>query len=136
MEEKEQINVEENTYRYTYKTASLSEKREAESILRQYDEREETAVQKMRRLDAKVHNASICWGLIFGVVGTLTFGGGLALFLEGGREWFWLGALLGGIGAILAACAYPVFRLVKRKMKEKYGEEIVRLCEKILQEKE
>jgi hypothetical protein len=49
--------------------------------------------------------------------------------------WFW-GIVLMVIGAVPVALAYPVYKGVLKKYKNRYGEEILRLSEELLNESE
>lgn len=132
--------MENKEFHYTYTALTGEERREIASIRKQYqapDSPEASAPQskleRLKALDARVKNTANLFGLVFGVVGILVFGLGLTMILE----WsLWLyGVIVMIAGAIPTALAYPVYRLVLRKKKEKYGDEIVKLCEEVLQEK-
>lgn len=70
--------------------------------------------------------------LIFGIIGTLIFGLGLTCALEWNKMLFCI--ILSIIGIVLAIFAYPMYNYILRKNKSKYGEEIVRLSNKLLGE--
>ena len=125
-ENKEQI------YRYSYKASTVEEKREAESILREYKKTELTDMEKLRLLQKKVNVFPQILSLSVGVIGLLIFGGGLAAVLE--TAFFALGIALSAVGAVVAFCAYPLYRYALNKRKSRYGEEIVRLCENLLKQ--
>jgi hypothetical protein len=67
-----------------------------------------------------------------GIVGALIFGLGLTMILE----WsiFLWGIALMAIGSGSMAVAYPVYKAVLKKYKKRYGAEIVKLSEEILNE--
>ena len=71
---------------------SEEERKEIDSIRRQYSPQEqtETKLERLRRLDSLVKNTAIIWSLVLGVFGCLIFGIGLTMVLE------W-SILLGGI---------------------------------------
>ena len=86
----------------------------------------------MRRLDALVKNTALVWSLVFGVVGTLIFGLGLTMILEW-NIWAW-GIVLMVVGSVPMAIAYPVYKFLLTIYKNRYGEEILRLSEELLNE--
>ena len=123
-----------NTFEYTYCALTEKEKKEIASIRRQYEETVESGEDKVERikyLDAKVRNTATCISLVFGVIGCLIFGLGLTMILE------W-GILVWGIVVMMIGCvpmflAYPVFNWLFARGKKKYGAEILRLSEELLQ---
>ena len=125
-----------NQFNFKYVAPNEKERKEIDSIRRQYapQEKTETKLERLRRLDGLVKNTAIIWSLVLGVVGTLVFGLGLTMILEW-NIWLW-GIVLMGAGSILVAIAYPVYRLTLNKGKAKYGDEILRLSEELLNESE
>ena len=85
-------------------------------------------------MDALVKNAAAIWSLVSGVVGCLIFGLGLTMVLEW-KILVW-GILLMAVGSVPMAAAYPIYRKVLQKYKNRYGEEILRLSEELLNESE
>ena len=125
-----------NQFNFKYVAPNEKERKEIDSIRRQYapQEKTETKLERLRRLDSLVKNTATIWSLVLGVVGTLVFGLGLTMILEW-NIWLW-GIVLMGAGSILVAIAYPVYRLTLNKGKAKYGDEILRLSEELLNESE
>ena len=121
-------------FSYKYIAPTEEERKEIDSIRRQYasQEKEETKLERLRRLDALVKNTAIIWSLVLGVLGTLIFGLGLTMILE----WQILpwGIVLMVIGSVPIAIAYPVYKTVLKKYKNRFGEEILRLSEELLNE--
>ena len=71
--------------------------------------------------------------LFWAAAGVLIFGGGMALCLEGAT----VAAIAGGIalsivGAALCGLAHLTKKCARRRLKEKYGDEILRLTEQLL----
>ena len=119
-------------FSYKYIAPTEEERKEIDSIRRQYapQEKEETKLERLRRLDALVKKTAIIWSLVLGVLGTLIFGLGLTMILE----WQILpwGIVLMVIGSVPIAIAYPVYKWVLKKYKNRFGEEILRLSEELL----
>lgn len=122
-------------FEYSYSAPTEAERKEIESIKRQYmaeEKHEETDMEKLRRLDAKVRNMPTMYALIMGVFGILVFGLGLAMVLEWGMM-LW-GIVVMVVGALPMGLAYPIYQFTLKEGKKKYGAEILELSEKLLNE--
>ena len=123
-----------NQFNFKYTAPSQEERKEIDSIRRQYvpQEKTETKIERLRRLDGLVKNTAIIWSLVLGVLGCLIFGLGLTMILE----WnilLW-GIILMVVGSVPMAVAFPIYNKLLKKGKEKYGDEILRLSEELLNE--
>lgn len=122
----------DNKFSYTYSSPTEKERREIESIKRQYSKKndDEISIERLRYLDSKVKSLPQAISLAFGVVGLLIFGLGLALVLH------WniiaLGILVCLTGVPFIALAYPIYTILLKRGKKKYGDEILRLSEELL----
>ena len=125
-----------NQFNFKYTAPTEEERKEIDSIRRQYlpQEKTETKIETLRRLDGLVKSVPKVWSLVLGVVGTLVLGLGLTMILEW-SIWLW-GIILMAVGSIPMAIAYPVYKAVLKKYKNRYGEEILRLSEELLNESE
>ena len=125
-----------NQFNFRYTAPTEEERKEIDSIRRQYapQEKTETKLERLRRLDSLVKNTAIIWSLCLGVGGTLIFGLGLTMILEWNIP-LW-GIALMAVGSVPMAIAYPVYQWVLKKYKKRYGEEILRLSEELLNESE
>ena len=123
-----------NQFNFRYTAPTEEERKEIDSIRRQYapQEKTETKLERLRRLDSLVKNTAIIWSLVLGVFGCLIFGIGLTMVLE----WSILlwGIVLMVIGSVPMAIAFPVYNKLLKKGKAKYGDEILRLSEELLNE--
>ena len=115
------------TYRY-----SASQNKEVERIRRKYLPQEESKLDTLRRLDRRVQTAGMVEGLMVGVIGCLIFGLGMCFGLDvlGGADW--LSILFGAVGVAVMLPAYPLYRHIAGKTKEKLAPEILRLSEEIM----
>lgn len=125
-----------NQFNFKYSAPTEEERKEIDSIRRQYtaEEQGESKLEKLRRLDALVKNTATIFSLVLGVLGMLIFGLGLTMVLEW-SIWLW-GIVLMAVGSVPMAFAYPVYKKTLNKGKEKYGDEILRLSEELLNESE
>lgn len=121
-------------FNFKYTAPTEAERKEIDSIRRQYSPQEQTEskMERLRRLDSLVKNTAIIWSLVFGVLGALIFGLGLTMILEW-SIWLW-GVTLMVCGSVPMAIAYPIYKLLLKKYKNRYGEEILRLSEELLNE--
>ncbi len=125
----------ENKFEFTYKAPTESERRTVEAIKSQYEERTEADgdYEKLLKLDRRVKNIATIPSLAMGIIGTLIFGTGMAMVLEWNLiAW---GIVVALVGAIPMASAPFFNKYLLKKAKKKYGDEIIRLSEKILKTK-
>ena len=88
-------------------------------------------MDRLRYLNAKVYNSATCIALIIGIVGCLIFGLGMAMVLEWNLL-FW-GIAVSVLGGIPMIGAYPLYQWILNRNKRKYGEEILQLCDEVIQ---
>ncbi len=121
-----------NQFNYTYSAPTEEERKEIDSIRRKYtpQNKEETKLQRLRRLDALVKNTPTIWALCLGIVGCLVFGVGLTMILQWSIV-LW-GVIVSIVGAIPMAIAHPVYKKTLQKYKKRYGDEILKLSDEIL----
>ncbi|MBQ9703962.1 MAG: hypothetical protein IJV68_05410 [Clostridia bacterium] len=121
-------------FEYTYVAPTEAERREIESIRKQYGGKSEKEIklERIRRLDSFVQNFSTILSLVIGVMGTLIFGLGMAMILVWDIMVF--GIIVSMAGAVPMGSAYPVYLVTMKRNKEKYGEEILRLSDELLKE--
>ena len=122
----------ENRFEYTYSAPTENERREIESIKKQYvpTQEKEDKLEKLRKLNKRVIQPPMIIGSATGVIGTLVFGLGMAMVLEWGII-VW-GVMVGIIGAAFMAVAYSVYCVILRLTKKKYGKQIVELSNELL----
>lgn len=122
----------DNKFEYTYTAPTEEERREILGIRRDYapEKKKLTDLERLRALDKKVKTPPMVVSLVIGVVGLLVFGLGMALALE--WELLGWGIAAGALGCIPMGLAYPVYSRILGKQKDKYGEEILALSDKLL----
>ena len=127
----------DSSFKYTY---SAKEQDEIKRIRQKYQTSEEDGMVRLRKLDAKVTQKATSVSLIFGVLGTLVFGIGISLVLSDlgillgipVMTSMVIGVIIGAIGIILAALAYPMYIKVIKKEREKVAPEILKLTEELM----
>ena len=125
----------EEGFTYSYSAPTEEERREIVAIRSQYAARSESdrALERVKLLDKKVRRLPLWLCGLQAAAGVLIFGGGMALCLEVAA----VAAIAGGIalsiaGAALCGLAHLTKKCARRRLKEKYGDEILRLTEQLL----
>lgn len=121
--------MENTTFHYTY---SAARNKEVESIRNKYIPREESKLERLKKLDLRVQMAGTIESLCFGIVGALVFGIGKCFFLDVFAGAAWLSALFMIIGSLIMIPAYPIYRKIAQKTKAELTPEILRLSEEIM----
>ena len=121
--------MENNTFSYNY---SAARNKEVESIRNKYIPREESKLERLKKLDLRVQMAGTIESLCFGIVGALVFGIGMCFFLDVLAGAAWLSALFMIIGSLIMIPAYPIYRKIAQKTKAELTPEILRLSEEIM----
>ena len=124
------------TFHYTY---SAKEQEEIKAIRKKYaspDENEDKMAQ-LRRLDASVTQKATTVSLVFGIIGALIMGTGMSLAMTDigaalGSLAMVIGIVIGIVGMVLVALAYPLYNRVLKKQREEIAPEILRLSDELL----
>ncbi len=117
----------EEAFEYTY---SAPEQEEIRHIRSKYlPKAQESKLDRLRRLDREAECPGTAAALALGILGTLAFGGGMSLCLV------W-GLLLAGIplsllGAGMLGAAYPAYRKITQRQREKIAPEILALTQEL-----
>lgn len=127
----------ETDFKYTY---SANEQEEIKRIRQKYQPKEEDKMTRLRKLDAQVTQKATSASLVLGIVGALIMGSGMSLMMTDlGRVLgmtdmtsMIVGVVIGLLGIVLVALAYPVYNRVSKKESEKVAPEILRLTEELM----
>lgn len=128
------MNKTNDKFEYTYTAPTEAERKEINSIKNNYipsAPKSETKLERLRKLDAKVTNTAVTASLTLGIPGVLILGTGMTMVLEW-SIYLW-GIIVGLIGLIPIALAYPTYKYVLKKGRLKYGAEILKLSEELLE---
>ena len=90
-------------------------------------ETQESALARMRRLDARVESKAQIISLAVGIVATLLLGTGMSAMMVWNQPF--IGIAVGVVGLAGIIEAFPVYRRVSKQEREKIAPEIVRLSE-------
>lgn len=124
-------------FSYTY---SAEQRQEIEEIRKKYLPPQQDKMEQLRKLHASVGSKAMALSIAVGVIGTLLLGSGMSLImtdlalnlgLAGGLAMV-LGVLLGLVGLVLVALAYPVYDKILKKERARIAPEILRLTDELL----
>lgn len=124
------MDTQEERFHFTY---SASEQEEVKQIRRKYLPPEPDRMQRLRALDAGTTRKGTMLSLIFGTLGVLIFGGGMSMILTLPQRYNLPGIILGILGLAIMGAAYPVYRRIVKKAREKIAPEVLRLTDELLQ---
>lgn len=124
-------------FNYTY---SAVEQDEIRKIREKYQPKIEDDMSKLRKLDAEVTNKATISSLVIGILGALIMGTGMSFVMTDLGTVFGLqgninlvvGIIIGLAGLVLAGAAYPMYRKVLKREREKAAPEILRLTEELI----
>lgn len=109
-----------------------------QKIRTQYTEKEHTALDALRQLDAKVKRPANVFAYVFGSVSAIIMGSGMSLVMTdlgtalGMTGTMVPGIIIGIIGMLLAILNYPLYKSILASRKKKYAAEILKLSDKIM----
>ena len=118
-------------------TYSAQQQKEIEAIRNKYLPKEADKMEQLRRLHAIPTQKAQAASLAVGVIGALIMGTGMSLTMTEigaalGSLAMVLGILVGIVGMVLVALAYPLYNRVLKKQREKIAPEILRLSDELL----
>jgi len=129
--------MENKSFSYSYLAVR---NREVENIRKKYMPCEESKLERLKKLDARVRGAGMIEGLCVGVIGALILGFGMSLFmtdlekiLGSYREMSMvIGIVVGIIGGVIASLAYPMYNAIVKAKRKKIAPEIIRLTDELM----
>ena len=127
--------MENNAFEYTY---SAQQQKEVEAIRSKYLPKEPDKMEQLRKLHRVPTQKASCAAITIGVIGSLILGMGMSLIMTDIGAVFGLadvmvpGILIGLVGLVPVTLAYPVYKRVLKKQREKIAPEILRLSDELL----
>ncbi len=132
-------NKNENGFSYSY---SAREQEEIKRIRKKYAENEsgtnESNLERLRRLDASVTKKGTVASIIVGVVSSIVMGAGMSLIMTDIGAFLpemlalWIGIAVGVVGIVGVALAYPIYKAITKKERERIAPEVLRITEELL----
>ena len=123
-----------NSFEYTY---SAQQQKEVEAIRKKYLPKEEDKMEQLRKLHHSASQKAQAASIAIGVIGALLLGTGMSLCMTElgaalGQFAMVLGILVGMMGLVLVALAYPLYHRTLRKERTRIAPEILRLTDELL----
>lgn len=118
----------EETFEYRY---SAKQQDEIEAILRKYLPKEEDKMEQLRQMDKRVSRKGTIISIIIGVIGCLLLGIGMCCTMEWAGRWFVPGIIIGVIGIVMIALAYPLYERITKKERKKIAPLILKLADEL-----
>lgn len=121
-------------FNFTY---SAEQQKEVEAIRKKYLPKEENKMDQLRKLHAIPTQKAQAVSIAVGVIGALIMGTGMSLAMTEigaamGSLAMVLGIVVGIVGMVLVALAYPIYNRVLKKQRVKIAPEILRLSDELL----
>lgn len=116
------------TFHYTY---SAKQREEVENIRRKYLPKSEDKMEMLRQLDRGTTTKGTIVSIVLGIVGCLLLGVGMSCTMAWSSQWFVPGVIVGLSGIAAMAVAYPVYRRITRREREKIAPQILQLTEEL-----
>ena len=127
--------MQKDIFTYSY---SAKENAEVQAIRKKYLPKSENKLEELKRLDEMVQASGMVESLSAGIGGALIFGLGMCLAMQvigSGIVIMILGVLIGIAGMVGMLVAYPVYRKIFKRTKEKYAPRILELTAELTGEK-
>lgn len=126
--------MEHNSFEYTY---SAQRQQEVEEIRKAYLPKEEDKMAALRKLHAIPTQKAQAASLVVGIIGALIMGTGMSLCMTElgstlGNLAMVLGILVGLVGIVMVALAYPLYNRTLKKEREKIAPDILSLTDELM----
>lgn len=112
-----------------------------QKIRTQYTEKENTQLDELKALDAKVKRPANVFAYVFGSISAIIMGAGMSLVMTDIGSYIGMespmvpGIIVGVIGMIMAIINYPVYKKILNGRRNKYADEVMALSDKIMNNK-
>jgi hypothetical protein len=110
-----------------------------EKIRTQYTEKEDTKLDELKALDAKVKRPANVFAYVFGSIGAIVMGSGMSLVMTDIGEMISIkepmvpGIIIGVVGMLMVIVNYPIYKKILTKRRNQYADKIMELSDKIMQ---
>ena len=109
-----------------------------QKIRTQYTEKENTQLDALKKLDAKVKKPANVFAYVFGSIAAIIMGSGMSLVMTDIGETIGIadamipGVVIGIVGMLMAIINYPVYKKFLASRRKKYAKEIIALSDNIM----
>lgn len=118
------------SFEYTY---SAKVQKEIDEIRKKYLPKEEDKMETLRKMDKDAEKPGMMTSITVGTIGTLFLGVGMCCtMIWNTATWiFVLGVVLGLLGLVIASQAYPMYKKITKKQREKIADQILELSREL-----
>ena len=108
-----------------------------EKIRSQYTQQENTDLDALKALDARVKKPANVFGYVYGSIGAIVMGAGMSLVMTdigtmlGMTETLIPGIAVGVVGMVMALTTYSIYKKILNSRKKKYAARIMELSDRI-----
>lgn len=135
--EHDQNESKKDGFSYTY---SAKEQSEVKRIRDKYTPKEESKIERLRRLDKSTSRRALTIALVLGILGAIILGCGMSLIMTDIADFIGIrednvmkiGIPIGLVGCLLVAIAYPIYRYILKKDRERLAPEIMQLTDELM----
>ena len=122
--------VDKEKFEFTY---SAKQQREIEKIRNKYLPKEENKIEQLIRLDKQTKRPGTIISIVVGILGSLILGVGMCCVLvwNSSMEVFITGIIIGVVGMVVAGFAYPAYKKITKKEREKVADQILALSKEL-----
>lgn len=117
------------TFCYTY---SAKEQEEIKNIRQKYLPKEQDKMEQLRCLDQSATKRGTSIALMVGIISSLLLGIGMSCTMVWKDTMYIPGIIIGIIGIAGVSAAYPLYKQITKKQREKLAPEIMRLTEELI----
>ena len=109
-----------------------------QKIRTQYTEKNNTRLDELKKLDAKVKRPANVFGYTVGSISAIIMGSGMSLVMTdigeviGMSETMAPGIVIGVIGMAMALANYPIYKNILASRKAKYADQIIALSDDLM----
>ncbi len=116
------------TFQYTY---SAKQQEEIQNIRKKYLPPQEDKMQQLRRLDQMSTRKGTVLSIAVGVIGCLLLGVGMCCTMVWMGPLFIPGIVIGVLGILAVAAAYPLYTRITQKQRQKLAPQILKLTDEL-----
>ena len=114
---------------------SAKQQDEIKYIRDKYLGKNDKGINRIREIDRSIERKASFYSVLMGVVGILTFGGGLSMIMtQEGLYFMVTGSILSLSGILLSGFAYPAYPRILRRLRKHYAPLIIKMCNELLEE--
>ncbi len=109
-----------------------------QKIRTEYTEKENTQLDELKRLDAKVKKPANVFAYIFGSISAIIMGSGMSLVMTDIGDIIDIentmvyGIVIGVVGLLMAIINYPMYKRILTSRRKNYADKIIALSDKIM----